>query len=79
VYLALFGRAFCMSLLQSAGVVLLAKHSMWSVVTAFLISYLWISATRLSVDHRERGTRIAYGLGGGMGAAVTLAVAGLLG
>ena len=75
VLMALFWRAFAMSLLQSSGVVLLARHSPWALVTAFLISYLWISATRLSVDHRQRGTRVAYGLGGFAGAAVTLTVA----
>ena len=75
IWRALFLRAFSMSLLQSLGVVLLARHSWWSLVTAFLISYLWIANTRLSVDHRQRGTRLAYGLGGCLGAAVTLSIA----
>jgi uncharacterized membrane protein YdcZ (DUF606 family) len=74
-YIGLFLRAAFMSWLQSSGVVLLAHRSWWGVGTAFLISYLWASNSRKIVDDRSRGTRLAYGLGGGFGAAVTLAVA----
>jgi hypothetical protein len=69
----LFLRAFTLSLLQSAGVVLLAAHSPYALGTAFAISYLWLGATRAGVDHRITGSRIAYGLGGAAGCLVTLA------
>jgi hypothetical protein len=74
VLAGLFLRAFTLSLLQSAGIVLLAAHSPYALCTAFAISYLWLGATRAGVDHRIYGSRIAYGLGGASGCLVTLVV-----
>jgi hypothetical protein len=61
-----------MSLLQSAGVVLLAQHSPWALATAFLISYQWAGNSRAIVVGRSRLEQVAYGLGGLAGAGVTL-------
>lgn len=68
----LFLRAASMSLLQSAGVVLLAKHSPWALATAFAISYLWAGNSRAVVVGRSRIEQVAYGLGGLAGASITL-------
>ncbi len=68
----LFLRAALMSVLQSGGVVLLAGRSPYALATAFLISYQWSSNSRAIVDHRLRGSRVAYGLGGAAGCALTL-------
>jgi hypothetical protein len=73
VLAGLFLRAFVLSLLQSAGVVLIAQLHPASLVTAF--NYLWIGATRQSVDYRQPWTRTAYGLGGMCGCLVTLLAA----
>lgn len=75
VLAGLFLRALLMSLLQSAGIVLLARGSLLSIGTAFLISALWIGNARVSVDHRIRFSRLAYGAGGAAGAGLTLLVA----
>ena len=72
VYRRLYVRAAVMSALQSAGVVLLAQRSPWCVLTAFLISWLWIANTRDSVDYRHPGVRLAYALGGASGAGLVL-------
>ena len=68
----LFLRAASMSLLQSAGVVLLARGSAYSLVTAFLISYLWAGNSRAIVVGRSRAEQVAYGCGGLIGAGITL-------
>lgn len=71
----MFLRGYVMSLLQAAGVVLLARRSWWACLTGFLISYNWISAARDGVDYRMRGVRTAYALGGCCGTATVLLVA----
>ena len=68
----LFLRAAFMSLLQSSGVVMLAKHSSGALVTAFLISYFWAGNSRAINAGRSRAEQVAYGLGGLAGAGVTL-------
>ena len=65
-------RAALMSLLQSAGVVLLARHSPWALATAFTISYWWASNSRTIVLGRSRVEQVAYGLGGALGCGLTL-------
>jgi hypothetical protein len=71
----LFCQAYLLSVLQSAGVVLLAAHSPYALATAFAISWTWINATRSSVDHRVPHSRACYALGGMCGTATTLLVA----
>ena len=75
VYVRLGVRAAIMSSLQSAGVVLLAQRSPWCLLTAFLISWLWIANTRDSVDYRQPGVRLAYASGGMVGCALVLLAA----
>jgi hypothetical protein len=72
VLAGLFLRAFTLSLLQSAGVVLIAHLHPAALATSFMINYLWIGATRQSVDYRQPWTRAAYGFGGMCGCLVTL-------
>ncbi len=71
----LFLRAATISVVQAGGVVLASKLSKWGLVTAFLISWLWIGNTRDSVDHRPSWSRFAYGLGGMAGYGIVLLVA----
>lgn len=75
VFVRLGVRAAVMSSLQSAGVVLLAQRSPWCLVTAFLISWLWIANTRDTVDYRQPGVRLAYASGGMVGCGLVLLVA----
>lgn len=75
IALRLFLRAGLMSGLQAGGVVLLAKHSAWSLVTAFLISWFWTRNVVDTVDYRHRGVRLAYAAGGACGAGLVLLAA----
>lgn len=70
--LNLFFRAALISLLQSAGVVLLARHSWWGLATAFCIGYQWAGNSRAIVVGRSRVEQICYGVGVAAGTAVTL-------
>jgi hypothetical protein len=79
VLVGLAARAAAISLLQSAGIVLIARASPWALLTAFLISWQWASNSRAVVDYRIRGSRTAYAVGGCCGTALTLAVAWWMG
>lgn len=66
--LRLFLRALTMSLLNAGGIYLIAHGSWFCGATGFLISWNWISAARDGVDHRVRYSRLAYAIGGLLGA-----------
>ena len=69
---ALFLRAFSMSVLQATGVYLIAHGSLLAGLTGFLISYHWISASRDANDHRVPFARVSYALGGAIGTVLAL-------
>lgn len=69
-YLRLACRACLVSLVQTLGVAVTAKHSAWMWVTGFAIAYVWSGNVR-AMAGCTRVERIAYGCGGAAGAGIT--------
>ena len=69
----LFGRAWLISSIQSAGVYYAAHLHPFGLVTAFLISFLWAGNSQAINAHRGWLARFGYGLGGAAGFLTTLA------
>lgn len=68
----LFRRAFAVSLVQAAGVVLIAQSSPFALCTAFAINWLWIGNIRDGTDYRQPSVRWAYALGASCGTGAVL-------
>ena len=75
IYVRLCLRAYGMALLQAGGVALIAHGSWLAGLTGFLISYNWLGAAQDGALYRIPYSRMAYGVGGGLGTLTVIAVA----
>jgi hypothetical protein len=66
-YPGLFARAYLISVLQSAGVLLISNESLAAGLTGYLISRLWFGNSQRANDHRTVWAARWYGFGGACG------------
>ncbi len=70
-YSRLAARACLVSLVQTLGVAVTAKHSVWMLATGGLIAWVWASNVGAMSVSRSWQARLAYAAGGAAGAGIT--------